>query len=80
VANGDLPRAARLFEVVADLRPERTDAWMFAATCWEATGDSVSAARDLERARAATGLKPEEIRLWADRLRATMPHHAPTVP
>jgi hypothetical protein len=74
VANGDLPRAARLFEVVADLRPERTDAWMFAGACWEATGDSVSAARGL-RARAS----PHRPGARGDTPlgRAVARHHAP---
>jgi hypothetical protein len=78
-ASGDLARAARLFEVIARL-PKRPDALMLAAACWEAHGDSASAATDRERARARTRLEPEEIAKWAAQLRATMPHRAPTVP
>ena len=79
MASGDLPRAARLFEAIARL-PNRPEGLMFAAACWEAHGDSTSAARDLESARMRTGLKPEEIAQWAARLRATMPHDMPTAP
>jgi len=79
LANGDLPRAARLFEAIARL-PHRPDALMFAAVCWQAHGDSVASGRDFDSARARTGLKPEQIEQWAAQLRATMPHRMPTVP
>jgi hypothetical protein len=79
MSNGDHARAARLFESIARL-PNRPDALMFAAVCWQAHGDSRAAATDMERARARTGLGPAEIAAWAARLRATMPHHVPTVP
>jgi len=79
LANGDLPRAATLFEAVGRL-PSRPDALMFAAVAWQAHGDSAAAAKDFARARERTGLKPEEIAGWAARLRATMPRHTPTVP
>jgi len=79
LSGGDLPRAARLFESVGRI-PNRPEALMFAAACWEAAGDSAAAARDRERARGRTGFTPEEISSWAARLRATMPRHPPTEP
>ena len=79
VGNGDLPRAARLYEAIAVL-PHRPEALMFAGACWEAFGDTVSAAKDFALARIRTGLKPEQIRQWADQLHASMPHRTPTVP
>ena len=79
VTNGDLPRAARLFEAIARL-PGRPDALMMATACWQVHGDSAAAAIDMERARTLTGLKHEEIAQWAARLLATMPHQVPTVP
>ena len=79
MANGDLPRAARLFEAIAR-RPNRPDALMFAGVCWRVHGDSLQAATDFERARQRTGLSAEEIARWAEKLRASMPRHTPTVP
>jgi hypothetical protein len=79
VANGDLPRAARLFEAITE-RSDRPDVPMFAGACREATGDSASAAMDFARARALCGLTSAQIRDWAGRLRATMPRRTPTVP
>jgi hypothetical protein len=79
LSNGDLPRAARLFEALARL-PHRPDALMFAAVCWEAHGDSAAATANFARARARTGLEPAQIEKWAGQLRATMPRRTPTVP
>jgi len=79
VANGDLPRAAQLFEAIAVIS-DRPDVPMFAGACREATGDSTAAARDFARAQALSGLTPAQIREWADRLLATMPRRTPTVP
>lgn len=72
LSSGDLPRAARLFETIAEL-PHRADALMFAAACWRRSGDSLRAEADLSRVRARTALSVEAVSDWERKLCEGMP-------
>src|SRR5262249_8731788 len=56
LTNGDLERAARLFETIARL-PHRPDALMFAGVAWQAHRDSAAAGPRLARGRGPPGLQ-----------------------
>ncbi len=69
---GDPARAAEEFEKIAGLA-SRPDAFMLAAVCREAAGDSGDARRLMATAAARTGGTPVEMERWARTLRAQMP-------
>jgi hypothetical protein len=79
VTNGDLLRAAELFDVIGQL-PHRTDAAMFAAVCREVAGASGSAERGYVTVQARTGGTRKQVMDWAARLRASMPRRSERAP
>ncbi len=70
--SGDVPRAAREFEKLSEMR-ERPEAAGFAGVCREAAGDTTRADSLYTAAGTRMGLSPERLRLWITRLRRSFP-------